>query len=398
MRKSFRMGTLDTFANVWKNLQELDLRPIREAAERDVRIAIVGQAGSGRHTLAGQLRSDPARPQASTQAPILIATPRDAAEAKNADLIILMLSSVESDLTAERALVRDWGSAAKKILVFHNQFGQADANRSLPEWAGWGPARAVGGPAIDRRYLEDTFAPLVLEMLPLDQMALGRHFPLFRILIARRLINESCMANATYSLGSGIAEIVPVLDLPLNVTDMLVLTKGQALLVFKLGLALGMPRDWQYYLGEFGGVLGGGFLWRQIARSLVGLVPGWGIVPKVAIAYAGTYVVGEVVLQWYLTGRHVSAQQMRDMYRQAFLQGKELAARLAQHMPRFHLPTIRAPHLSAFRLSFPRLSFKRKPKELPAPASRAICPACGAANDTDAAFCKHCGQPLRLTV
>ena len=394
------MGTLNAFANIWKNLQELDLRPIREAAERDVRIAIVGQAGSGRHTLAGQLRSDPARPQVSTQAPILIATPGDAAEARNADLIIVMLSSAESDEAAERALVRDWGAAGKKMLVFHNQFGEANANSQLPEWAGWGPARAVGGQATDRKFLENTFAPLVLEMLPGDQLALGRHFPLFRLLIARRLISESCIANATYSLGSGIAEIVPVLDLPLNVTDMLVLTKGQALLVYKLGLALGLPRDWQYYLGEFGGVLGGGFLWRQLARSLVGLVPGWGILPKVAIAYAGTYVVGEVVLQWYLTGRHVSTQQMRDMYRQAFLQGKELAARLVQHTPRFHLPTIRAPRLGARRLGdrwlrFPRLRLKRKPRELPAPAGRAVCPACGTANDADAAFCKHCGQALR---
>ncbi len=391
------MGKLNVLAGVWKNLKELDLRPIREAAERDVRIAIVGHTGSGRHTLAEQLRSDPARPQAATQTQILITTPENAAEAANADLVILMLSSTASDDTAERAQMRDWGAAGKKVLVFHNQFDQAVANERVPEWAGWGTMRAAGGRATDRQFLENSFVPLVLEMLPGDQLALGRHFPLFRLPIARRLISESCMANASYSLGSGIAEIVPVLDLPLNVTDMLVLTKGQALLVYKLGLALGLPRDWQYYLGEFGGVLGGGFLWRQLSRSLIGLVPGLGIVPKVGIAYAGTYVVGQVVLQWYLTGRHVSTQQMQGMYRQGFQQGKELAGRLVRGAPRFHLPAIRAPRLGTPSLSIPRLGSGRETEELTPPAERIVCPACGTANELDAVFCKHCGQPLQST-
>ena len=378
------MGKLDLLANVWENLQELDVRPIREAAEREVRLAIVGQAGSGRHTLAEQLRSDPAHQQAAAQTPILIATPEDAAEARHADLIVLMLSNATNDDAAERALARDWAAAGKNVLVFQNQFGEGNGNSRLPDWAGWGPTRAVGGAAKDRQFLENSFAPLVLEMLADDQLALGRRFPLFRLPIARRLISDTCMANAAYSLGSGIAEIVPVLDLPLNVTDVLVLTKGQALLVYKLGLALGLPGDWKYYLGEFGGVLGGGFLWRQLSRSLVGLIPGWGILPKVAIAYAGTYVVGEVVLQWYLTDRHVSKEEMQDMYRQALLQGKELAARLWQQAARVHLPVMRVP----------RLGGTPEPKELPAPAERVVCPACGTANDLDAAFCKHCGQPL----
>jgi uncharacterized protein (DUF697 family) len=389
------MGKLDAFAKVWKNLQELDLRPIRGAAERDVRIAIVGQPGSGRHSLAEQLRNDPARPQANTQTPILIAAPEDATEAKKADLIILMLSSIASDDTAERALANDLGSIGKKVLVFHNQFDQAFGNVRPPEWATWGATRAVSGQVTDRQFLEDSFAPLVLEMLPGEPIALARRFPLFRLLVARHLINDACMTNATYSLGAGLAGIVPVLDLPLNVADIFVLTKGQALLVYKLGLALGLPGDWQYYMGEFGGVLGGGFLWRQLARSAVGFIPGWGILPQVAIAYSGTYVVGEVVLQWYLTGRHVTKEQMQEMYRQAFVRGKVFSDRLLQNAPRLHLPALPALHSASGRLNLPRLSRKREDKLLPAPVAQVICPACGRPNDDDAAFCKHCGHALR---
>ena len=182
--------------------------------------------------------------------------------------------------------------------------------------------------------------------------------------------------------------MVPVLDLPLNIADIAVLTKGQALLVYKMGLALGLPIDWQYYVTEFGGVIGGGFLWRQIARSLIGLIPAWGIIPKVAIAYSGTYVVGQVVLQWYLTGRHISREQMRELSRQAFDQGKAVAASLASLVPRPQLPRPRLPQLLRPRL------WHRRPKEITLTLQGPICKNCNTQNDLDASFCKHCGQPL----
>ena len=114
----------------------------------------------------------------------------------------------------------------------------------------------------------------------------------------------------------------------MNVTDMFVLTKTQAYLVYKLGLAFGFSTQWQDYVAEFGSVLGTGFLWRQIARGLIGLIPVYGIIPKVGVSYAGTYVVGNAILQWYLTGRHISAKQMRELYRHAFDRGRETAREL----------------------------------------------------------------------
>ena len=53
------MSGINEIANVWKNLKEVDLRPLREAALRPVRLAIVGKPGVGRHTLADQIRQDP---------------------------------------------------------------------------------------------------------------------------------------------------------------------------------------------------------------------------------------------------------------------------------------------------------------------------------------------------
>jgi hypothetical protein len=89
------------------------------------------------------------------------------------------------------------------------------------------------------------FAPAVIEILPERLLALGRSFPLFRIPIAHHLINDTSFANAAYSLSTGFAELVPVLNIPITITDTIVLTKAQAFLVYKLGLAFGYS-TWRY--------------------------------------------------------------------------------------------------------------------------------------------------------
>jgi uncharacterized protein (DUF697 family) len=227
-------------------------------------------------------------------------------------------------------------------------------------------------------------------------MALGRQFPLFRQTIAHHLIDDTCIANAAYAFSTGLAEVIPVLDVPLNLTDMIVLTKSQAFLAYKLGLTLGFSVNWQDYVTEFGSVVGSGFLWRQVARQLIGLIPVWGIVPKVAIAYAGTFVVGNAVLQWYTTGRHISRQQLQVLYLEAFQQGKLMARRLVDKVPRPNLKWGKkkpaAPALASGKPAakpHPMLNW-RKSKALP-PAGQ-ICPQCAKTNAPDAIYCQYCGQ------
>ena len=58
-------------------------------------------------------------------------------------------------------------------------------------------------------------------------------------------------------------------------------------------------------------MIGGAVIWRQIAGALVGLVPGYGIVPKTAVAFGGTYVVGLAATRWYETGLLTEAERKR---------------------------------------------------------------------------------------
>jgi uncharacterized protein (DUF697 family) len=419
------MGAFSYLTNVWDVLKEADLRPLREAALRGVRIAIVGAPGSGRSTLAEQLRHDPARPLQVSDTPVLVLDLDSAAQAANADLIILMIDSRKVDTTQEQELVKAWFNLGKKTLVFINQLEPgvdpalahlATTPQAAPPLATGTPASAepaspasagdktlatpttrplaerldaarlkrgvVWGSATDPKFLSGRFAQAVIELLPDHLLALGRFFPLFRVPIAHYLINDTCVTNAAYSLSTGLAEIIPFLGIPLVLTDMIILTKNQLFMVYKLGLSFGFSTRWQDYVGEFGSVLGGGFIWRQIARSLVGLIPVWGIAPKTAIAYAGTYVIGNAVLQWYLTGRHLSTGQMRQVYDQAIERGKQVSRRL----------TSKRPHL---RLPKPRLALpKRKPRALPAATPAHTCPSCGKASAADARFCQYCGHPF----
>lgn len=375
------MSGLKDLPNVWQSIKEMDLRPIRAEALQEVKIALISRPGKAKEILINQMRRDPQRNNVETFSPVIaIDYAGDDEVLKTAfvvDLLILLVDEAISDVSLEERLTRRWVDSGRKILILIHPPLQGDPLSSIVlqnSLMGWGKNVVLHGSLMDKQFLLRQFAPAVIEALPSKQLALGRMFPLFRSEICHQLINESCFANAAYAFSTGLAEIVPTLDIPLNVADMMVLSKNQAFLVYRLGLTLGLSTRWQDYVTEFGGILGSGFIWRQVARQLVGLIPAWGIVPKVAVSYAGTYVVGNVVLQWYLTGKNLTRQQINALYKEAFLRGKELAGKLAQRVPKPRLP-------------------KRKPREYPLPAAATkLCSNCQRLNASDALFCQYCGN------
>lgn len=342
------MSSLMNITTAWGLVREMDLQPLREQAARQPILAIAGKTGSGRQTLASHLRRDPSRPETEYAAPIYLLDLEDAEQLPEVDLCILLLKHNEQDDWSERSLVRKWVEAGVQVLVIINQTAEVSSagngmeivfpsegrSSSVDAWTAWGKQNVLVGPVGDDRFLISEFVPAVMRLLPQQHTALARHYPLFRVPVARHLINDSCFSNVAYTFTTGIIEIVPILNIPLNIADIFVLTKNQVFLVFKLGLALGMSTRLQAYLSAFGGVLGGGFFWRQVARMLVGLIPGFGILPKVGVAYAGTYVVGSAVLQWYLTGKHASGDQIRQLYAQAYRMGRNLASKMRPRLPR----------------------------------------------------------------
>lgn len=322
------MTKLSSVKTIWDTLTEVDLTPLKEEALRGVNIALVGNAGSGRSRLAYQMRRDPNHPEMRTQTPVFIHGLDEVAQTSSSDLVIIMVDEGPREMTREHRIAEELINNGQKVLVFINHYADIQENAGLSTWSRWDTRHILYGDVNEVDLLSKSFVPAVMALLPEDLSPLARAFPLFRVPVAHQMINDTCLSNAAYSLSTGLAGIVPGLGIPLTVADIFVLTKMQAFMVYKLGLALGYSTRWQDYAAEFGGVLGGGFLWRQIARSLVGLIPVYGIIPKVAVTYAGTYVVGQVVLRWYLTGRHVTADEMKVLFSDALRRGRDAARRL----------------------------------------------------------------------
>ncbi len=143
--------------------------------------------------------------------------------------------------------------------------------------------------------------------------------------VSRKLIEDTCFINAAYSLTTGLAEMNILFDLPLNVADIVVLTKNQTLMAYKIALAFDLPSDWRETIPKLATVVGSAFLWRLTARQLVGLVPAFGIVPKVAVSYAGTYAVGQAIYQWCAYNEKVNPRLLKSICAQALERGREVA-------------------------------------------------------------------------
>jgi uncharacterized protein (DUF697 family) len=108
-----------------------------------------------------------------------------------------------------------------------------------------------------------------------------------------------------------------------DVADVLVLTKNQVLLLFKLAGLYGRDLEiGRQLLVEILPVVGGAFFWRTTARALVGLLPSMlALLPKTLVAYTGTYVVGQMARYYY----HHGSKPPPDVVRQLRDDGARLA-------------------------------------------------------------------------
>ena len=242
--------------------------------------------------------------------------------------IAVVVTRQGNDTAAEQQLLREFTQTNIPTLVCF--LGEsADAPLAREEWL---PA-AVITLAMREGVLEDAQATRQLvngirSLHVVDDLALARHLPAFRESVARSMIDDTALANAVYSVGTGLLEINPLAALPLNAADIIVLTKNQAIMSYKMALAMGMNADFKQIMPQMATVVGSGFLLRQMARGLVGLIPGFGIIPKVAVAFAGTYATGEVIYRWSAYGERVTGAALRQLYDAAFSRGRSLASSL----------------------------------------------------------------------
>jgi uncharacterized protein (DUF697 family) len=314
---------------MWKTVREVDVNAIRHEAERNLVIACVGDVISlGRvgHVLHDGPNRYPPGPD-----PLGLVPLADAGDyvdfLASADLLVVTL-----DLTSP---LDDAGLAGLQRLIATPRpsqvvllFGdQASIPAPWSEFVSRGAATVVDPQSPQAA---EAVAGAVLDGLPADvRLAAARRLPGLRSLFAARLTGEVSASNAAVALASGVPSLVPILGIPLAAADTVILTKNQALMVYRMALACGAPPEFQKRMLEITPVIGGAVMWRQIAGALVGLVPGYGIVPKIAVAYGGTYVVGLAASRWYETGLLTEAERRR-ITAEAAAKARDAARKMAE--------------------------------------------------------------------
>jgi len=177
----------------------------------------------------------------------------------------------------------------------------------------------------------------VLDDKPELMLALARNFPVLRRKVSERIITQTASANAQFSLLTGIVAAFPlteIIGLPTSaISDIIVLTKNQAMMVLRLAAIHGLDVDYKSRFKELAPVLGNAFGWRAIARELVSIIP-LGFIFKATIAYAGTVTVGKAAQFYYETGSQITAAQARKLYQEAFAASRSKVRSLADAMRR----------------------------------------------------------------
>jgi uncharacterized protein (DUF697 family) len=285
-------------------VREIDLGAVREEAEVRFCVLLSGE-GALVAALADGLSATPGR---SGRHPYLSTDPHGLGHTADLHLIV------------QRGLAGRPAQAAARVptlvvCVVESEVLEVGAELPRPGEN----ARVVVG-ELGAETLRERIVPALLRAAPPRlHLALARQLPVCRPAVVRALVEETSRSNALYAAGTGVAQLVPLLNLPLGVADTVVLTKNQLVMAYKVALASGKTGQPQDLLTEIVGVLGGGLLFRQVARGLVGM-------------------------------RTLTLAEVQDLYRSALGRGRALAGRLvkaragrAEVLPDAEPPALGAP-------------------------------------------------------
>lgn len=324
------LGNVLTF---WEVVRQLDLASVRRAIERPVRVLVLARAAEPRELIAGALFR-PSGPEAE----LVLADPTAGEDVwRDAwDLAVLFFPGAGADQRAERAALAALTASGTPVVVAWAR------ERGRPGGLDHPPEHTVVLDLADPGAAGARLAPVVVAAANQRAPALARSFPALREATSAALIAETSRVNGQFALLSSLPATIPLVGgLAGDLADLIVLTKNQALLLYQLAGVYG--RDLALSTRLFAEVLpvvGAAFFWRTLARSLVGLLPGpIAAVPKVGVAYVGTFVVGRLAHYYYATGRRPPKEAVARFQAQALAQLQTFLGRPASRQwPTGELP------------------------------------------------------------
>jgi uncharacterized protein (DUF697 family) len=306
-------------ANLWRVISDVDLERIRASARTPFELLVVADDES----LAERVRTGLGAVPGGGVHPYVAVTGPESMRARPTTPLVVVLASAAPDLSLrmkgadEHCIRARW---PRMTLIVGTDTAEAGARRVAEQ----ARVAVVDVMAAPRPLLQ----AIVAQVEGDARLAMAAALPVFRQVVAEAIVDETAKANASFAVTTGLAETIPVLTVPLNLGDMIVLTKNQLIMGYKIALASGRNDSPRSMITEILGVIGGGFLFRQVARQLVGLIPVAGLVPKVAIAYAGTYAMGRGLTAWALGGAEVTAESLSRYTAEGLDRGRLLAQQL----------------------------------------------------------------------
>lgn len=346
---------------MWKSFSELDVTSIRDESMMTPRLAMIGSPQKT-GVLQGLLQQGP---RAGDQLITAVATYRlplgasDIAALADYDLRILLFDDYDQASQEDvRAVLAQ--PAASLIVVEATQQRAISIDVMGRDDGAYHEVRVVACSLNDSAAVHKDLFPLLMKQLPDREIALGRAFPGLRPGVVHKLVQDVSLTNATYAGGTGLAEMIPGLGIPFAVADVIILTKNQVVMAYKIGLVMGETGTLRETLPKIASIVGAGFMWRQVARELVAFIP-LGIVLKVAIAYSGTFVTGQAVYHFYVTGEKLQGKDLKLLFNEAMVRGRETANHVVARLRPEKAPElIGAPAKSAKKgLKLPQIG-KRK--------------------------------------
>jgi hypothetical protein len=161
-------------------------------------------------------------------------------------------------------------------------------------------------------------------------LALSRQFLAFRKPVIDGIVQSVARENAMFVVATALPNVIPsAMELPWALgefaSDTAFLTGNQIRMAFLIGAACGSDIGLAAQKGAVLSIIASAFGWRALARELAGKIPlGEGLIPKGAIAYAGTFVVGKAIQRFH-NGNPLTRNEREQVYREALDHGKNVA-------------------------------------------------------------------------
>lgn len=162
-------------------------------------------------------------------------------------------------------------------------------------------------------------------------LPLARTFLPFRRPVTHRIVQNIASENALFSLATALPNILPNLPWTLGewASDTAFLTLNQVRMTFLIAAACDRPAGFREQRAEIASILSAAFGWRALAREACSKIPfAGGVIPKAAIAFAGTWVAGTSLDRLYRLGERMTRAERRVAYEAAFVRGREVASGL----------------------------------------------------------------------